>query len=307
MGKKDMGYRPSSYWNVADPRTAIEGNVKGTVRRSIISCCLEQESLEDFPDVLLEDTLSDEAREVIGSLHPQFMSGEYLPNYTVGEVEIARVTLATVTGDVISIRAGKSGDRIRYRIVDEYWDQGVSYSLTRSESVLPLTQGELINLVDSAQMNETEVVFDEKTGQNVEIPVSPGLTGMHRDANVESGFENVVNFVSVESVFYPGLRDHYLKEARAWFIDKFMSLCFDDITSPPPWLWKDERLLDADGGELAELTPSEFGCLPSGLIQLAPELFVTLTTIVREHWRDLPLEYVSVVTDYCAKLHDLEW
>jgi hypothetical protein len=53
------------------------------------------------------------------------MSGEYLPDFEGDEVEIARVTLASATGDIISIRGRHEGGRIHYRIVDEYDDETV--------------------------------------------------------------------------------------------------------------------------------------------------------------------------------------
>ena len=40
------------------------------------------------------------------------MSGEYLPDFEGDEVEIARVTLASVTGDVVSIRARRQEFRV---------------------------------------------------------------------------------------------------------------------------------------------------------------------------------------------------
>ena len=49
-----------------------------------------------------------------------FMGGEYLPPVKKGEVEIARISLESVSGDQISVRARRSGGRISYSIVDEY-------------------------------------------------------------------------------------------------------------------------------------------------------------------------------------------
>ena len=55
-----------------------------------------------------------------GRLHPSNMGGEYLPLLRKGEVEIARISLQSVTADQISIRARRLSKRIGYRIVDEY-------------------------------------------------------------------------------------------------------------------------------------------------------------------------------------------
>jgi hypothetical protein len=56
-----------------------------------------------------DESLSNGAREFRGRVHPSLMSGEYLPDYEGDEVEIARVALASVMGDVISIRARHQG------------------------------------------------------------------------------------------------------------------------------------------------------------------------------------------------------
>jgi hypothetical protein len=51
------------------------------------------------------------------------MGGEYLPDFEEGELEMARLSLRSVTADVISIRLRRTEDGFVYRIVDEYMDQ----------------------------------------------------------------------------------------------------------------------------------------------------------------------------------------
>lgn len=53
-------------------------------------------------------------------MHPKFMGGEYLPDRNSGEVEIARITIASTTRDVTSVYAKRGKHRIYYRVVDEY-------------------------------------------------------------------------------------------------------------------------------------------------------------------------------------------
>ena len=48
------------------------------------------------------------------------MGGEYLPDHGEGEVEIARITIASTTQDVTCVYARQVGQRIHYRVVDEY-------------------------------------------------------------------------------------------------------------------------------------------------------------------------------------------
>ena len=66
---------------------------------------LSPEELGELDPALLEAELDDDARARLGAIHPMLMGGEYLPSFRQGEVEIARIALASVTGDVFSIRA----------------------------------------------------------------------------------------------------------------------------------------------------------------------------------------------------------
>lgn len=75
---------------------------------------------DGLPPELLMSAPSDSDREAFGRIHPMFMGGEYLPHLQAGEVEIARISLQSVTADQISARARWVGDQISYSIVDEY-------------------------------------------------------------------------------------------------------------------------------------------------------------------------------------------
>ena len=72
------------------------------------------------------------------------MGGEYLPDQRRREVEIARITIASVTQDVTSIYARRTKHRIVYRVVDEYGGETLAEKNTRS-SKQPLT---LVQLAD---------------------------------------------------------------------------------------------------------------------------------------------------------------
>ena len=72
---------------------------------------------------------------------------DFLPEREGGEVEIACVLLASVTADVITIRARRRGNRIVYRIVDEY---ETCFRFKPKTSTQPLSLGELIALIDGA-------------------------------------------------------------------------------------------------------------------------------------------------------------
>jgi hypothetical protein len=145
------------------------------------------------------------------------MSGEYLPDFEGDEVEIARVTLASVMGDVISIRARCHGARIHYRIVDEYEGETVYYC-EPADSERPLTLRELIELMDNAR------------GEGMYPDYGTGLTTVWRDfhANNGSSPEEMARFVRVSSEFYPGLHRYYEAEAAAWLENRLAEFGMED-------------------------------------------------------------------------------
>ena len=70
---------------------------------------------------------------------------DFLPEREGGEVEIACVLLASVTADMISIRARRWGNRIAYRIEDEY---DTHFHFKPKTFKRPLSMRELIGLID---------------------------------------------------------------------------------------------------------------------------------------------------------------
>jgi hypothetical protein len=145
------------------------------------------------------------------------MSGEYLPDFEGDEVEIARVTLASVMGDVISIRARRQGARIHYRIVDEYEGETV-YSCEPADSELPLTMRELIELMDNAR------------GEGMYPDYGTGLTTVWRDFHADNGSspDEMVRFVRVSSELYPDLHRYYDAEAAAWLENRLAEYGLED-------------------------------------------------------------------------------
>lgn len=216
----DLDFRPATYWETADPLTALLINVKGTRRREMIrdiasgeaarwiaelvrqgavpsdhGAALTRAFTEVDPDFLVE-SLPHDRRIALGWIHPSFMGGEYLPDYLPGEVEIARVELASVTADVTSFRARRRGKRILYRIVDEY---ATAFAFPRRSSVRPLTMGQFIALINGTSYADEDPKWFVR-----------GFTSGLREG-VESP-----DFVRVSSDFYPRLADWYADEALEW-------------------------------------------------------------------------------------------
>ena len=198
----DYGYRPSSYWEDETPAQAILKNIKGDFRREEIRKALAKGELEEIPQEILRDTISDNLRKATGRIHPRFMGGEYLPDYREDEVEIARISLASTTNDIISIRArrGHTGV-IRYSIADEY-NGDFTYVLSRKTSRQPLTLRQLVSFLENSSQNEV-----------------PGnlITG-YNDMNNEwlDDRESLRHFTRISSEFYPQLRAHCEKAFDDW-------------------------------------------------------------------------------------------
>ena len=209
MQQLDLQYRPASYWDHANPIAAIVAGIRGQNRREMARDFLAGRAPEWLGEIdagLLEDVLDEETRDALGAGHPSWMGGEYLPDCLPGEVEIARVVLASVLRDVISIRARRrrNGGRILYRVVDEYGERGEpGWTCRPASSVRPLTMAQLVELIETARSPQ----FDVGDG-----PLTEGL----RDFQVDSDPRDLVGFVTVESEFYPDLAECFERRAAEW-------------------------------------------------------------------------------------------
>ena len=187
----DLSFCPLTYWPEDSVRLAILGNIQGEARRRILQEALDSGDSDFPPEGLLQPVLEPELRSLLGKIHPMFMGGEYLPDYLPEEVEIARVAMESTTADVISIRAFMAADHlIHYRVVDEYETE---FSQPITESPIPLSTEELIQLIDNSDGHG-----------------EPGLVLPFLAMNAQyDDPENLRDFISVRSDFYPGLGSHY--------------------------------------------------------------------------------------------------
>ena len=200
----DLTFRPD-YWQPSDPISLIIANVKGEERRRQILDVLRHEHRirppgTELPEALLRDSLCEDDRIVWGQVDPTWMGGEYLPDYARGEMEIARIVLASVTRDVVSIRARRSRNlRIHFRVVDEY---GTTFAFRPRSSPRPLTLAEVIGLLESIRSGDE---WD-------------GLTWIEaaRARNYDGDPVRVAHFAIVESPFYPRLHDYYAWRNARW-------------------------------------------------------------------------------------------
>jgi hypothetical protein len=116
----DLRYRPSSYFWARERGIPLVSDIKGAERRKLYEMALEEGQTDFFEPALTQHALPQAERQAQGSIHPAFMGGEYLPDHGAGEVEIARITIASTTQDVTCVYARRVGQRIHYRVVDEY-------------------------------------------------------------------------------------------------------------------------------------------------------------------------------------------
>lgn len=140
----DLKYRPNSYFWAREHHITLLSDIKGAERRKIYESALWGGNAHLIDPGLVEHALTAEDRTMQGRIHPNFMGGEYLPNQGAGEVEIARITIASTTQDVTSVYARRVGQRIHYRVVDEY-SGGTLQGRSERTSLKPLTLKQLVD------------------------------------------------------------------------------------------------------------------------------------------------------------------
>lgn len=220
----DFDFRPDSYFFPASFADRLLARIQGAERRKHARRMIETGRIDELPELLAKAVLSPEERHVLGRIHPSLMGGEYLPDMRPGEVEIARIAIASMTGDVTSIYARPGKNCIRYRAVDEYQDDTLARPCHRW-SRRPLTLGQLAKFFDS-----TWSIYE--------------VLELNEFGNSEYSMEQVHEFiVSVESEFYPQFGPLYTQRITEWKARHMRDLACDedededcaiDVPSPAP-------------------------------------------------------------------------
>lgn len=192
----NLDFIPFSYFALRELHLALPSDIKGQARRTMARAVAQ--SGDGLADDLQAPELSADDRRAWGLIHPAMMGGEYLPSLRKDEVEIARISLRSVTADQISVRARRVGRRIDYTIVDEYGDElrEEPYRVHPASSATPLSMRQLVALLDGACEHGGAVM------QPVVWHIEDGVCGI----------DEMRGFVSVESDFYADLGRYY--EAR---------------------------------------------------------------------------------------------
>lgn len=205
----DLASRPTTYWPPVTDRLRWQiARIKGEGRRRAALELLAQEGPAALEPWMLAHDVGTELKTLAQRVDPGLRGGEDLPDLGRREVEIARIWFTrTVHREVTSVRARPAGDRIRYRVVDEYCkDCGYSLVITPKSSRHPLTFARLVTLIDTATI----------PGWSVE---QPGLVLPCWDdwMQYETDPETQRGSIEVSSEFYPQL--------SAWYDDAFDAWC----------------------------------------------------------------------------------
>ena len=190
----DLKFRPAGYFWPLSLATHLLSRVKGAERQRQIRQLIAQGKLNEVDAWLAAESLSDASRVQLGRCHPSLMGGEYLPDLRLNEVEIARISLLSVTGDVISVRATQGKRRIYYRIVDEYEGDSVPEH-SRRTSIKPLTLSQLERFIERASAGMDIIYFNWSHGEEI---------------------DSLPAFLTATSPFYPELEALYQLRITTW-------------------------------------------------------------------------------------------
>ena len=204
----DLAFRPSSYFWPLSLETHLLARIKGAERKAGVQRMIDAGRLDEIPSLLLQSSLDDAVRQAAGRIHPAFMGGEYLPDMMSNEVAILSVAIASTTQDVTCVYARRCKNRIHYRVVDEYQNESLSGRTART-STRPLTLGELESF-----FNDAWPIFDV-------------LEGNFGDDGYD--LDEMLDFVRVESQFYPDIARLYTHRITEWAKGKRAEVGLDQI------------------------------------------------------------------------------
>jgi hypothetical protein len=201
----DLSFRPDTYWPESLTPEQLLTRIRGKRRQDIARELYKEFGFTALNEFLVREGLSEEDRTAWGAAGPWCMGGEYLPELDEGEIEIARISLASTTSDQVSVRARADGERIRYRIVGEYEEEeAMRQQLPFDVTDQPLSLGELMDMIQGAKTSDTPCtvgIFSSIWSMMLEFADDP---------------EEIAGFLSVSSAFYPEIGDCYGALVEEW-------------------------------------------------------------------------------------------
>ena len=109
----DLEYRPSTYFRPQALEEYVLSRVKGALVKAHLRELLASDQHDEVARLLREEGVPEDEIRSLGGVHPLLMGGNYLANPPSEEVEIARIFIQSVTGDVTAVYARPHQGRIR--------------------------------------------------------------------------------------------------------------------------------------------------------------------------------------------------
>lgn len=191
----DLDWRPKGYDGLADLDGYLDGGLKPEAaqrRREIV-----QKTLTENPRLAMKSANEDDTTGREG-LHQRLTTGDTLPLFEDGEVELARIAMpGSIHSDAISVRARMENGRYHYRVLDEYDGMFVNDEGIPAPTNAPLTLGELIALIDECEL----------------------VTATRDMINEGEGPEVAHDWLEVHSAVYPALSLWYRAEGKRWLAE----------------------------------------------------------------------------------------
>ncbi len=203
----EPGWRPETYWQPLPSDEDLIGRIKGARRRELLRDALATGDFANVDPGVLRETLSVGERRALLQAHPQLALGEYLPeledsDLPEGEVEIARLYLASGLGNTISVRARRDGPEISLRAVDEFEDR---LSITPDRLERPFSNAELLDAVKTLEWQG---------------PFAHGEVYWTRELEAEGDLQRAAEFISGESEVYPAFAGYVERDNQDWLADQ---------------------------------------------------------------------------------------
>ncbi|WP_213684983.1 hypothetical protein [Roseicyclus sp.] len=149
MSEIDLEQRPKTYFSPQPMVTYLVEKVKNAAIRERLELLLSEGRIEEIKELLDEVGITANSIQSLEAIHPMFMGGNYLPDMDEGEVEVARIEIASTTGDVTCLFAKKENGIIKFRVVDEYGGDTLNFP-TEVTTDEPMTLREMTEFFHSA-------------------------------------------------------------------------------------------------------------------------------------------------------------
>ena len=201
-------WRPATYWQPLPSDEDLIARIKGARRRELLRDALATGNFAGIDPSVLRETLSVGERRALLQGHPQLALGEYLPeledsDLPEGEVEIARLYLASGIGNTISVRARRVGTEMLLRAVDEFEDR---LSITPDRLDRPFTNTELLAAVKTLEWRG---------------PLAYGEVYWTRELEAEGDVERAAEFISGDSEIYPAFAGYVDGDNQDWLAEQW--------------------------------------------------------------------------------------